>query len=218
MIYLYLKTHNKTGLKYLGKTIRDPNTYHGSGLYWKRHLKEHGLNINTQILLATENKDEFKETAIFFSRLFNIVESKEWANFREETGHGGFSKEDALKGHINGKHKRSSAGGKAAVLAGKTWTSETAKIAGQKGGLAPHKPRKPLSEKHKESIRNGLKSLKSKSVTDETREKVSKSMKGNTNSKKHSCAEYKIKQSESMKKAWTKRKMLEMENGDPERS
>jgi hypothetical protein len=212
MIYLYLKTHNKTGLKYLGKTIRDPNIYHGSGLYWKRHLKEHGLNINTQILLATDDKDEFKETAIFFSRLFNIVKSKEWANFREETGHGGFSKEDALRGHINGKHKRSLAGGKAAVLAGKTWTSETAKIAGQKGGLAPNKPRKPLSEKHKESIRDGV----NKSITNETREKISKA--ALLRSKRSFSKEAQINISISMKESWNRRKMLEMENGDPERS
>ena len=38
MIYLYKKTHNKTGLKYLGKTIsKDPYTYSGSGVYWTRH-------------------------------------------------------------------------------------------------------------------------------------------------------------------------------------
>jgi len=150
-IYLYVKTHQTTGLKYLGKTIRDPKTYQGSGLYWKRHLKEHGTNIDTQILLATDNEDEFKKTAIFFSKLFNIVESKEWANFREETGHGGFSRESALKGYINGKHKRSLAGGKAAVKAGKVWNSESAKSAGSKGGLA--NKGKPKSEEHKESLR-----------------------------------------------------------------
>jgi len=38
MIYLYKKTHNETGLQYLGKTIRDPHKYPGSGLYWKRQL------------------------------------------------------------------------------------------------------------------------------------------------------------------------------------
>lgn len=135
-IYLYVKTHNKTGLKYMGKTILDPHRYPGSGKYWKRHIKEHGNDVTTQILLATEDKTEFVETAIFFSRLFGIVESKEWANFREETGHGGFSKEAAHKGYLNGHTKRSKAGGKAAVELGLVWTSESAKISGSKGGLA----------------------------------------------------------------------------------
>jgi hypothetical protein len=153
-IYLYIKTHRVTGLKYLGKTIRDPLRYNGSGLYWKRHLKEHGLNLDTQILLATEDETEFKETAIFFSKLFNIVESKEWANFREETGHGGFSKEAAYKGYINGQHKRSLAGGAGAVKAGKVWDSESAKEAGRKGGLANKgQKRAPLSEERKEQLR-----------------------------------------------------------------
>jgi len=32
-IYLYKKTHNVTGLQYLGKTTRNPFTYKGSGVY-----------------------------------------------------------------------------------------------------------------------------------------------------------------------------------------
>jgi hypothetical protein len=42
--YLYLKQHNKTGLQYFGKTIRDPFTYAGSGVYWNAHLEKHGDN------------------------------------------------------------------------------------------------------------------------------------------------------------------------------
>lgn len=37
---LYIKTHNKTGLKYFGKTTsNDPYKYKGSGSYWLDHLK-----------------------------------------------------------------------------------------------------------------------------------------------------------------------------------
>ena len=38
-MYLYVKTHNKSGLKYLGKTIQNPFKYKGSGTYWLRHIK-----------------------------------------------------------------------------------------------------------------------------------------------------------------------------------
>jgi hypothetical protein len=90
MIYLYVKTHNKTGLKYLGKTnSKDPHKYAGSGLYWTKHLKVHGIDYTTEILLATEDKEELKETGLFFSKIFNIVKSKEWANIMEEYGQGG---------------------------------------------------------------------------------------------------------------------------------
>lgn len=90
MMYLYVKTHNTTGLKYLGKTVKeDYHSYPGSGKRWIRHLNEHGFDYSTEILLATEDKQEFKETAVFFSRLWNIVSSDEWANFRIEEGDGG---------------------------------------------------------------------------------------------------------------------------------
>ena len=164
-IYLYVKTHRVTGLKYLGKTIRNPYTYNGSGLYWKRHLKEHGVDLETRILLATEDKDEFRETALFFSKMYNIVDSKDWANFREETGHGGFSKDAAYRGYINGQQKRSLAGGQGAVKAGKVWNSETAKEVGRKGGLANKgQKRAPLSEEHKERLREIWRKKKSGSL------------------------------------------------------
>lgn len=91
MMYLYLKTHNKTGLKYLGKTEQDPFKYNGSGKYWKKHLKKHGYDIDTQILLQTEDAEEIKKAGISYSKLWNIVESDEWANFRPEEGDGGAS-------------------------------------------------------------------------------------------------------------------------------
>jgi hypothetical protein len=33
-IYLYKKIHNKTGLKYLGKTTQNPYSYQGSDTGW----------------------------------------------------------------------------------------------------------------------------------------------------------------------------------------
>ena len=158
MIYLYKKTHNKTGLKYLGKTTRDPHIYSGSGLYWKRHIKEHGNDVSTEILFQTEDKEEFKKIALEYSLKFNIVESKEWANIREENGHGGFSKEAQKKGFINGRLKRSLAGGMTAKKMGLVWNSESAKIAGIKGGKKGKG--KPKSEAHKQALRDSWKRKK----------------------------------------------------------
>lgn len=89
MAYLYVKTHNTTGLKYLGKTVGDPFKYKGSGKYWKSHLKIHGDDVTTVILLQTESKEELRETGLFFSKLWNIVQSDDWANLTEEEGAGG---------------------------------------------------------------------------------------------------------------------------------
>ena len=91
--YLMIKTHNKTGLKYLCKTsTEDPNKpfkYFGSGKHWKRHLKKHGYLITTQILCICETREELIEKGIFYSRLYDVVKSKAYANMIEERGDGG---------------------------------------------------------------------------------------------------------------------------------
>lgn len=94
LIYIYLKTHNKTGLKYLGKTIQDPYVYKGSGTRWRNHLRKHGNDVSTEILFQSEDAEEIKKIASSYSEKFNIVESKDFANLKPETGEGGFE-------HIN---------------------------------------------------------------------------------------------------------------------
>jgi hypothetical protein len=88
--YLYKKTHRKTGLKYLGKTKnQDPFAYPGSGIYWTSHLKIHGDDCDTEILKECDSDQEIKEWGLHYSRLWDIVESEEWANLKEECGDGG---------------------------------------------------------------------------------------------------------------------------------
>lgn len=87
--YLYLKTHNKTGLKYLGKTVTDPYTYLGSGKRWRRHLAKHGNDITTEVLLETEDTQELATVGLYYSNLWNVVEDQSFANMRPETGDGG---------------------------------------------------------------------------------------------------------------------------------
>jgi hypothetical protein len=101
MIYLYIKTHNKTGLKYFGKTIRkDPYSYLGSGTYWKKHLAKHGNDIHTEIIGEYENEISCRKDAIQFSIDNNIIESKEWANLKIETLDGGWDHINTLSKEI----------------------------------------------------------------------------------------------------------------------
>ena len=86
---LYKKTHNKTGLQYLGKTNKDPFKYKGSGTIWKRHIDKHGYDVNTEILLETYDHNEIKKTGIYYSELWDIVNSDSWANLKPEEGDGG---------------------------------------------------------------------------------------------------------------------------------
>lgn len=87
-IYLYKKTHNKTGLQYLGKTVQDPFKYSGSGLIWEDHVRQHGNDITTEILRECSSTEELSYWGRYYSKLWNIVESTEWANKIPETGGG----------------------------------------------------------------------------------------------------------------------------------
>jgi hypothetical protein len=89
-IYLYVKTHRKTGLKYLGKTeSADPHKYRGSGIFWTRHIKKYGYDVDTEIIRECKDADELRHWGLYYSTLWNVVESDKWANLKEETGHGG---------------------------------------------------------------------------------------------------------------------------------
>jgi hypothetical protein len=84
--YLYIKTHNLTGLKYFGKTTQDPMRYVGSGKYWSRHLKIHGNDVSTEIIRFFIFEDECRLFALRFSLENDIVKSDLWANLKEENG------------------------------------------------------------------------------------------------------------------------------------
>jgi hypothetical protein len=88
-IYLYIKQHNITKLKYFGKTKQDPYSYNGSGKYWKRHISKHGLDISTLQVYTFENYNDCEKFALDFSLKNNIAESKEWANLKPENGKDG---------------------------------------------------------------------------------------------------------------------------------
>ena len=85
--WLYIKQHNKTGLKYFGKTSgKNPKKYKGSGIRWNKHLKKYGNDVSTIWCELFINKEELIEFAINFSINNNIVNSKEWANLKIENG------------------------------------------------------------------------------------------------------------------------------------
>jgi|FreactTroBogLake_1042271.scaffolds.fasta_scaffold24496_2 NUMOD3 motif len=95
-LYLYIK-ESPLGIKYLGKTEQDPFTYTGSGKYWKRHLKAHDFtikDIKTTVLFETTDKNELINKGVYYSELYDIVSSEDWANLKPETGDGGGGKKN----------------------------------------------------------------------------------------------------------------------------
>ena len=93
-IYLYLKTHNETGLKYFGMTKQDPFKYMGSGKRWRNHLSKHGNDVDTKIIFESKDKDEISKIGKKYSYIWDIVNSTQFANLKIEEGDGGFD-------HIN---------------------------------------------------------------------------------------------------------------------
>lgn len=87
VIYLYVKTHSVTGMKYFGKTSKkDPYKYGGSGKHWLRHLKKHGPDVATEIIGIFSEESLCSEAALKFSKENNIANSQLWANLRDENG------------------------------------------------------------------------------------------------------------------------------------
>ena len=127
-IYLYVKTHNITGLKYLGMTRKNPETYNGSGKYWLKHIKKHGKNISTSVLFSTNDPELFKRVGLYYSEKFNVVKSNEWANLMEEQGDGGNTSE-----HIDYKNRKDNSGEKNPFY-GKTHTEEFKQMMRNKRG------------------------------------------------------------------------------------
>jgi hypothetical protein len=153
--YLYIKQHSITGLKYFGKTTRDPYKYPGSGTHWIRHYKLHGSKfIKTLWVSQLYSDTSISEFALAFSELFDIVNSEEWANLKPENGLDG--------GKVKG------------IL-----MSETSKQKMCKPKSESHKQnlRKPKSESHKQNLR------KPKSATHI--ESVSKALTGRNLSPEH---------------------------------
>ena len=104
MLYLLVKEHNLTGLKYLcKKTARsfdECEKYKGSGVYWKKHLTKYGNDVSTTCLFITEDKEEFRKVAKKYSLEYEVTQSKEWANLCDEEGQGGNTVVDKI---VHGK-------------------------------------------------------------------------------------------------------------------
>lgn len=94
IVYLYVKQHSITKLKYFGKyTGVDPHKYQGSGKHWKHHLKKHGNRfIETLKIWSFNYLPDATEFALNFSYINNIVKSAEWANEIPENALDGISK------------------------------------------------------------------------------------------------------------------------------
>lgn len=87
--WLYVKVHLITGMKYFGKTIKDPYKYKGSGKYWIAHMKRHGRDVKTIFAKRFTDPHEMTKFAKIFSDDNRIASSDEWANLNEENGFDG---------------------------------------------------------------------------------------------------------------------------------
>jgi hypothetical protein len=100
MYSVYVKTHLKSGVRYLGFTKHNPFTYPGSGKEWKKLLRHYPSEVKTEVIAVSENKKTINELGRYYSKLWNIVTgcddygNKLWANMIPETGGGGVNGND----------------------------------------------------------------------------------------------------------------------------
>lgn len=187
VIYLYIK-ESPIGIKYLGKTTKNPYNYLGSGIYWTRHIKSHNYkktDIKTTILFQSTNKDEFREMALYYSNLFNIVEDENWANLVVECGEGtiGFKHspeaiEKIKKAGTGRRHTEESKLKMRNSCLGRPNPPEAVAKANKTKSLNPYK----LTEEHKAKL---LECVKNRIWTEEQRKKLSVAMTGKKMPEEH---------------------------------
>ena len=85
--WLYVKIHTVTGKMYLGKTVKDPRTYLGSGKYWRAHIKKHGTEfVQTLWCELFHDEESIRKAAQRLCNENKVVRSKWWANLVDENG------------------------------------------------------------------------------------------------------------------------------------
>lgn len=122
---------------------------------------------------------EFKEKGIYYSRLWNIVESDKWANLAEESGEGGGKPSKETRRKMSEKKK-----GKSPPNKGKSPSEETKNKLSESG-----KKRPPVSEETKNKLsekRKGrISGMKGKKQSEKTKELIRIKAKNSTYSIKH---------------------------------
>jgi hypothetical protein len=183
--YLYHKI-SPLELNYLGITQRNPFKYRGSGIYWKKHLKAHNIRTNqikTIILIETSEIDLLIEMSKYFSELYNIVNSSDWANLTPESGDNsilGYKFSDESKKRMSESRKGKLIGNKNPMF-GKPVSQET-KFKISKSNIG--KKRTDLTKsKISDKLIGNKNSLGHKHST-ESREKISSSNRGKHNIQK----------------------------------
>lgn len=160
LTYLYVKTHNETGLKYLGKTTnKNPFKYRGSGKYWINHIKKHGYNVTTEIIKECEDDTELKYWGQYYSDLWNIVKSNEWANLKPECGDGGTSPNSGLHMRLpEHRHRMSGDNNHMRSPEKREWMKENnpMKNSANRNKISEKLRGVPKSEEHKKNMFNPM--------------------------------------------------------------
>lgn len=177
-IYLYIKTHKITGLKYLGQTKNNPYRYNGSGTDWKLHLEKYGDEHYTDILMECQSKEELSNWGRYYSKYYNILNAQDdygnriWANRIPETGGGGGSHTPETRAKIS--------------AAARNPSDETrAKLSeARKGRIITPETRVKLSEaaRNLSPDNRAKKSKAARNLSDETRAKMSEARRGRAHS------------------------------------
>jgi hypothetical protein len=90
-----IKEIEQTGMKYLCKRKQhatdetDHLKYRGSGVLWRRILRAHPEYTIKTTVLGLFTKEELAIKGLYYSEIYNIVESDQWANLINEVGDGG---------------------------------------------------------------------------------------------------------------------------------
>jgi hypothetical protein len=192
MVTLYIATHNKTGLKYFGKSERYlteeelQSKYHGSGSLWKRHLEEFGDDVTMKVI-GTYELETASKIALKFSEENDIVQSKEWANLIPEDCYvgGGDPKTGLTYEEYYGKERAKEIKAKLSRVKS---TEERQKISEALTNREGPNKGKQFSSEWKQKMSLAASERERSPLSEETKRKISEAKKGKPSSmlgKKH---------------------------------
>ena len=101
---IYIKTHARTHVKYLGVARGDPYEHVGSSYDWLDHIQAYGDEVDTEVIWTGDDFYEMSSIGKRFALMFDVVGSSEYINravtdgkdIEEQMGHAEWVARDTL--------------------------------------------------------------------------------------------------------------------------
>ena len=192
--YIYKKTLLLTGKSYVGQHNGNDLNYYGSGVDWKKDIKEHNVDWNkdvvTEILEYVDDISKLDEREEYWLKYFDVVNNPLYYN-KTTKPFGPITHSEEIRIIISNKNKGKKREGEALDNLRKGHKKRILNINGEKISQAKKGYECYKNPERTEKLK---KANLGKKRTEETKQKMSKALLGNNNKPKKQIKEYDLEQ------------------------